>query len=48
MILMDIMTINNIRMFDKYYLHNFKCFMKNNGSVIYIFNKTKKSKKEGS
>lgn len=43
---MDIMTTNTIRMFDKYYLHNFKCFMKNNGSAIYMSNKNKRNKRK--
>lgn len=31
--------------FDKWYLHDFRCFMKDNGTAIYISNKNKKTKK---
>lgn len=33
-----------MKIFDRYYLHNFKCFMKHNGTAIYIPKKNKKLK----
>ena len=40
-----ILLVKSKNLFDKWYLHNFKCFMQDNGTAIYISNKNKKTKK---
>lgn len=41
----NIMLVTSSTLFDKWYLHNFKCLMQDNGTAIYISNKNRKTKK---
>ena len=35
-----------MKMFDRWYVHDFRCFMKNNGTAIYIPKKNKRTKRK--
>ena len=41
-----ILLVKSKNLFDKWYLHDFRCFMKDNGTAIYISNKNKKKLKK--